>query len=205
MFTSFLISTILADLRFQEAGCSTTQMGTSRLLSSIAGASIFWYSGKISGFLGIENVLILNLVTTGVRFSLLKKMDHPYYMYLVDLIRGTTFGSFWSSSTLYASQIGPPSLRATMLLLLNGIYNGIGRSVGSIVGGRFQAFFGTNHLFLYCSLINYALALVMVFVFYRMSNNNSERIRHSNKEIGKDKTNMTDNNSDHIRELKKER
>ena len=45
----------------------------------------------------------------------------------------------------------------------------------------------------------------MGFVFYRMSNNNSERIRHSNKEIGKLKTNMTDDNSDHIRKLKKER
>jgi len=180
-------------------------MGTSRLLSSTAGAIMFWYSGIISGFLGIENVLILSLVTTGARFSLLKKMDHPYYMYLIDLIRGTTFGSFWSSSTLYASQIGPPSLRATMLLLLNGIYNGIGRSVGSIVGGRFQALFGANHLFLYCSLINYTLALVMGFAFYRTSNNNSERIRHSNKEIRKLKTNMTDDNSDHIRKLKKER
>ena len=144
-------------------------MGQSRLLSSFAGAVMFWYSGSVTRLLGIENVLVLSLIAAGTRFSLLKQMDHPYYVYLVDLIRNTTYGAFWSSSTIYASQIGPPSLRATMLLLLNGIYNGIGRSTGAIVGGKFEALFGTNNLFMCCSRINYALALVMGIWCYRKS------------------------------------
>lgn len=160
--------------RYQESGCSTTHMGQSRLLSSVAGAVMFWYSGRVTKQLGVQNVLVLSMVCAGTRFALLKRMDHPYYIYIIDFIRGTTYGAFWSSSTFYASQIGPPSLRNTILILLNGIYNGIGRSTGAIVGGKYQAVFGTNNLFLFCSWINCAVALVMgVLNYYRRKTNSN--------------------------------
>jgi MFS family permease len=152
-------------------------MGQSRLLSSCAGAVMFWYSGHVTRRMGIQNVLCLSMVCAGVRFSLLKRMDHPYYVYAVDLIRSITYGAFWSSSTIYASQIGPPSFRGTILLLLNGIYNGIGRSTGAILGGKYQAIFGTNNLFLCCSQINYALALVMGILFNCGSKSDSSNMK----------------------------
>ncbi len=132
---------------------------------------MFWFSGRVTRKLGVHNVLVLSMLCAGVRFSLLRRMDHPYYVYLVDFIRGATFGAFWSSSTLYAGKIGPPSLRSSVLLLLNGIYNGIGRSTGAILGGRFQAVFGTNDLFLYCATMNFALALVMGIWYNRQRKN----------------------------------
>ena len=163
----FCLSFSLADPRYQEYGCSTAHIGQSRLLSSVAGAMMFWYSGRVSQIFGTHNLLVLSMTCTGTRFLLLKRMDHPSYVYLIDLVRATTYGIFWSSSTIYASQIGPPSLRATMLLLLNGIYNGIGRSTGAILGGKFQALFGVNNLFLWCSRLNYALAMAMAIISYR--------------------------------------
>ena len=73
---------------------------------------------------------------------------------------------FLSSSTIYASQIGPLGLQRTVLLLLNGVYNGIGRSTGAVMGGKFQAILGIDNLFLCCLRVNYVLALVMG-VLYR--------------------------------------
>lgn len=166
------VSDTFSYLRYQESGCSTTHMGQSRFLSSCAGGVMFWFSGRVTRKLGVQNVFVLSLLCAGVRFSLLKRMDHPYYAYIVDLIRGATFGAFWSSATLYASKIGPPSLRSSVLLLLNGIYNGIGRSTGAIIAGRFQAVFGTNNLFLYCARINFALALVMGIWYNRARKTN---------------------------------
>jgi len=153
--------------RYQESGCSTAHIGQSRLLSSVAGAMMFWYSGRFSKILGTHNLLVLCMTCTASRFLLLKRMDHPSYVYLIDLFRASTYGIFWSSSTIYASQIGPPSLRPTMLLILNGIYNGIGRSTGAILAGKFQALFGVNNLFLWCSRLNYALAMAMAIISYR--------------------------------------
>jgi len=160
--------------RYQESGCSTAHIGQSRLLSSVAGATMFWYSGSVSQMLGIQNVLVLSMMSTGARFSLLKRMDHPCYAYLIDIIRGTTYGVFWSSSTIYATQIAPPEFRSTVLLLLNGIYNGIGRSTGAILGGKFQALFGIDNLFFWCSRANYALAFAMAILCYRNETRGSE-------------------------------
>jgi MFS_1 like family len=137
-------------------------MGTSRLLSSFAGATMFWFSGTVGETLGIHNVLLLSLASVGCRFSLLVTMNHPYYAYLAEMIRGGLFGVYWSAATVYASeQIGPPTLRAMMLLLLNGMYEGMGRSTGAILGGKIQAIVGTETLFLYVALGNGGLALVM--------------------------------------------
>lgn len=171
------VSDAFAYPRYQESGCSATNMGQSRLFSSFAGALMFWYSGVVTRRLGVQNVLFLSMICAGIRFSLLKRMDHPYYVYLVDFIRSTTYGAFWSSSTVYCSQIGPQNLRTTILLLLNGIYNGIGRSTGAIVGGKFQAVFGTNNLFLCCAWINYALAMVIGILYYFKSDSMKKKAR----------------------------
>jgi hypothetical protein len=53
-----------------------------------------------------------------------------------------------------------------MLLLLNGAYNGIGRSAGSIIGGKLQTMVGTKAVFLYFSVINATLALVLTVYYY---------------------------------------
>jgi hypothetical protein len=138
---------------------------------------MFWFSGAISEALGIDNVLILGLVSVGCRFSLLMTMNHPYYAYLAEMIRGGIYGVFWSAAAVYASEkIGPPSLRATMLLILNGMYEGMGRSTGAILGGKIQAFVGTETLFQYVAQFNFGLAMLMV-VYNKMSSRQHNR-RH---------------------------
>lgn len=133
--------------RFREVGASGANIGASRVFSSGAGALMFWYSGPISSFLGPERVILFSLLTVSFRFGLYNVMDNAIYAYVGEAIRGVTFGCFWSTSTVYASDISPDGARATMLLLLNGAYNGIGRSTGAILGGQIQASFGTAKIF----------------------------------------------------------
>lgn len=167
--TSGGVSDTFSYVRYQEAGCSTAEMGTSRVLSSIAGAIMFWYSGKMSRYFGIEKVFLFSFLLAGTRFHLLATMEHLHHLYIIDLIRSIVFGFFWSSSTLYASSIysNSPNTRATALLLLNGIYSGAGRSSGSILGGKIQALFGINNLFLYWSYVNFCLAFLLLFFQYQ--------------------------------------
>lgn len=150
--------------RFREAGLDTDHIGKSRVCSSVAGSIMFWFSSSLAEALGRENVLILSLACNCVRFSLLNLMDRPLQGYIAESIRGGIFGSFWSSSTIYASQIGPPTMRPTLLLVLNGVYNGIGRSTGSLLGGRIQAQVGTETLFGIVAMTNLSMA-VAVFCY----------------------------------------
>lgn len=102
-------------IRFQEVGGSGAEMGMSRLLSSFGGAAMFWHSGKISKALGMEKVMALSLTIVATRFTLLCVMKNIYVGYLAELLRGMTFGCFWSSSIVYASQLAPPELQVTMV------------------------------------------------------------------------------------------
>ena len=108
-------------IRFQEVGISKTDMGMSRLLSASGGAVMSWYSGTIRTWLGgIEQVLVFSLVAVGTRFWLFSEMKDTIswswlYGYIGELIRGMTFGCFWSSSSVYASQISPSEFRSTMV------------------------------------------------------------------------------------------
>jgi MFS family permease len=164
MGTSGGVGDAFTTLRFREAGLDTDHIGKSRVWSSLAGSIMFWYSSSLAEALGRENVLILSLVCNSVRFYLLQVMDEPLQGYISESIRGGIFGSFWSSSTIYASQIGPPTMRPTFLLVLNGIYNGISRSTGSLLGGRIQAQVGTEALFRIVAVANLAMA-VAVFLY----------------------------------------
>lgn len=135
--------------RFREVGASGANMGASRVFSSGAGAIMFWYSGPLNSLLGSDAVMLLSLLTVSLRFWFYAVMDSPFYGYVGETIRGFTFGCFWSTATVYASEIAPDGARATMLLLLNGSYNGIGRSTGAIIGGKLQASLGTSKIFQY--------------------------------------------------------
>ncbi|CAJ1958672.1 unnamed protein product [Cylindrotheca closterium] len=149
-------------IRFQEAGGNPSNMGTSRLLSSLGGAAMFWHSGRISAWLGMEKVLVFSLFVVAIRFTLLYYMTNIYFGYLAELLRGMTFGCFWSSATVYASQLAPAELQTTMIQVLSGIYNGIGRSSGALIGGNLQAAVGTANTFKYGAMANAAAFSVLL-------------------------------------------
>lgn len=102
-------------IRFQEVGGTGADMGTSRLLSSLGGAAMFWHSGKVNARLGIEKILVLSVAVFSVRFLLLSYMTNVYVGYFTEFLRGSTFGCFWSAATVHASQLAPAELQVTMV------------------------------------------------------------------------------------------
>ena len=108
-------------VRFREEGGTGKEMGFSRLLCGIAGGTMFFFSGEISARLGMVKVLGLSLLCVALRFTLYWVMDNPYYGYAAEMIRGMTFGCFWSASTVYASQIAPREVQATMVSVFKGL------------------------------------------------------------------------------------
>jgi hypothetical protein len=176
------VSDTFTYVRFHEVGCNTNHMGISRMISSVAGAIMFWYSAQVSEFLGTENVLVLSLICVGFRFSLLETMDGPIYGYIAEGIRGSIFGAFWSAATVYASSMG--GARATMLLLLNGIYNGIGRSTGSYVGGKIQESVGSDGLFRCMCVITLCFAAFM-FCYYNLTKQR-RKVKTMQKDVDKE-------------------
>merc|ERR1712176_1154881 len=133
-----------AYVRIREVGGSGHEMGLSRLVSSMAGAPMYWFSGPLTELLGADKVLAVSLMNYVIRFFNYAFMKSPLQGLPAEALRGATFAAFWSTCTIYASRIAPPGMRATMLMLLNAMYGGLGQSIGAIIGGKLQSKFGTS-------------------------------------------------------------
>jgi len=123
----------------------------------------------------MEKVLLLSLIVVATRFFLLSWMTNIYVGYLAELLRGMTFGCFWSSATVHASQLAPVELQVTMIQFLSGVYNGIGRSSGALIGGNLQAIVGTAKTFKYGAIVNAVAATVLLFQASREKQIDDER------------------------------
>ena len=169
-FLVFVVGTMsgvienFAYVRIREVGGSGKEMGICRLVSSISGAPMFWFSGPLTEKLGADRVLVLSLWSYMLRFLNYAFIRNPYHALPAEAIRGVTFAAFWSTGTVFAHKISPPGMSATMLLFMNAMYGGLGQSVGAILGGKLQSKVGTVKTFVAAALADFVL--VCFFTVY---------------------------------------
>ncbi|KAL7540150.1 hypothetical protein ACHAXR_009908 [Thalassiosira sp. AJA248-18] len=143
-----------AYVRVREVGGTGNNMGILRLVSSLAGAPMFWFSGPVTEALGTDVVLVLSLLAYVARFFNYAWMSHPYHALPAEALRGMSFAAFWTSGSMYAHKISPPGMKATMLLIMNAMYGGLGQSLGAIIGGKMQSKMGTASTFVYSGIFD---------------------------------------------------
>lgn len=151
-----------AYVRLREVGGSGKEMGLSRLVSSLAGAPMFWFSGPLTELLGADRVIVLSLLSYVVRFLIYAFMSNAYHGLPAEALRGVTFAAFWSTGTIFAHRISPPGLHATMLMVLNAMYGGLGQSIGAVIGGKLQHRYGTVKTFIYSAVVDLIITLAVI-------------------------------------------
>jgi MFS family permease len=163
-----------AYVRIREVGGTGQHMGISRLVSSLAGAPMFWFSAPLTRVLGADRVLVLSLLSYVTRFLIYAAMRHPYHGLPAEILRGVTFAAFWSTGTIYAHRVSPPGLHATMLLFLNAMYGGLGQSVGAIIGGKLQDRYGTVRTFKISAAFDFVFVCAVI-MYLRFNTKSSFR------------------------------
>ena len=143
-----------------EIGVSADVLGKCRLVSSLAGAPMFWLSGRITKRFGVNGVMAMSLLSYIFRFLIYATITNPWYALPAEVMRGMTFASFWASATCHVWNIAPTGLTATMLGILNAMYGGLGQSMGSLVGGILCRKVGISRTFTLCA---WADATILVF------------------------------------------
>ncbi|XP_032592051.1 major facilitator superfamily domain-containing protein 6 isoform X2 [Drosophila grimshawi] len=96
----------------------------------------FFMSGWILKRIGHVNAMSLVLFGFGVRFILYSMLQNPWYILPIELLNGVTFGLFYATMASYASIVAPPGTEATMQSLVGAIFEGVGVSMGSQIGGQ---------------------------------------------------------------------
>jgi len=135
-----------AYVRMREVGGTGRDMGISRFVSASGGVPMFWFAGQLTRGLGVSKILVGTLASYTVRFFIYANMKKPLYGLPAEALRGATFALFWSTATIYAHKIAPAGMSATLLAIMNGMYGGLGQSVGAIVGGKLQGKMGTERM-----------------------------------------------------------
>ncbi|XP_034255431.1 major facilitator superfamily domain-containing protein 6 isoform X2 [Thrips palmi] len=103
----------------------------------------FFLSGWIIKRLGHVHVMTLVLLSFGIRFILYSVLSNPWLCLPIELLQGVTFGLFYSTMASYASILSAPGTEATVQGLVGAVFEGIGVSLGSFIGGAvFYAYSG---------------------------------------------------------------
>jgi MFS family permease len=155
-------------LRMHQVGGTGKDLGLCRMVSAIAGGPMFWMSGAVVRLLGVHGVLIASFLAYGTRFLNYAWMREPMHALPAEALRGITFASFWAAATMYVYTNSPTGTTATMLGLLNGMYGGLGQSMGALLGGYLSKKMGISKGFLLCASIEVGLCLIYTLYNFKM-------------------------------------
>lgn len=105
----------------------------------------FLISGRILKKIGYVHCLSFCLFAYSVRLCLISMISNPWYLIPIELVmQGATYALCYTCVVAYASAIAPPGTSATVQGLVAGMDDGVGFSIGSLIGGQiFQRYGGT--------------------------------------------------------------
>ncbi|CAM9180156.1 unnamed protein product [Scytosiphon promiscuus] len=169
--------------RLRELGGTGSVLGVSRLVSSLSGIPMFFFSGAIVKHFSMVGILTASMMSFIARFVIYACIKNPWAGLPAEALRGVTFAGFWAASTCHVGAIAPEGLSTTMLGLLNATYGGIGQSLGSLIGGSLSMRFGTARAFLLYAGVD-ACLLVAFFLFWVLHPNGQQKDRGVGGGIG---------------------
>ncbi|GAB0093197.1 major facilitator superfamily domain-containing protein 6-A [Sergentomyia squamirostris] len=125
----------------------------------------FFLSGWILKKIGHIHAMSLVLLGFGLRFLLYSTLTNPWWVLPIELLNGITFGIFYSTMASYASIVAPPGTETTLQGLVGAVFEGVGVSMGSFIGGIAFAKIGGSATFRWFGVG--ALVLLVIHVLVR--------------------------------------
>lgn len=95
----------------------------------------FFLSGWIIKKIGHVHCMTTVLLGIGIRYILYSFLTNPWWVLPIELMNGITFGLFYATMASYASIVAPPGTEATTQGLVGAVFEGVGVSLGSLIGG----------------------------------------------------------------------
>uniref|UniRef100_A0A1B6D4I8 Major facilitator superfamily associated domain-containing protein n=1 Tax=Clastoptera arizonana TaxID=38151 RepID=A0A1B6D4I8_9HEMI len=95
----------------------------------------FFLSGWILKKIGHLNAMSLVLFIFGIRFLLYSMLTDPWWCLPIELFQGFTYSILYATMASYASLVAPPGTENTVQGLVGAIFEGLGVSTGSFIGG----------------------------------------------------------------------
>ncbi|XP_013146484.1 PREDICTED: major facilitator superfamily domain-containing protein 6-A [Papilio polytes] len=153
-----------------------TLQGLVSAIQTFGGEIPFMFaSGYILKKLGHVNMMSLVLFAFGVRFVLYSLLTNAWWVLPIEMLQGITFGMFYPTMASYANVVSPPGTETTVQGLVGAVFEGVGTSLGSFIGGRLYETYGGSNTFLWFGIGSLICCVVHVFVQYLIR----DKVRHA--------------------------
>jgi MFS family permease len=159
-----LISTFLY-WHLEDLGGPPTLFGIASLLDHISEIICYFKVEYIIQKIGHVPVLYLGLVGNIIRFVFISLLSNPWHVLPLEILQGITHAAVWASCTSYIGKIAPPEYATSAQGVLQGLYHGLGRGCGAILGGIFIHTYNTETVFR-----SYGIGCCVVLIIYSIIN-----------------------------------
>lgn len=171
IFDSFIIYYMFWYL--EELAESTGHMNNIKLIEGTIVAAqsfgelfFFFFSGKILKRWGHGATMTFCLFCYGVRLAVISFISHPWHFVFIETImQGPTYALCYATIVGYAAEVAPEGYSATVQGIVAGMDDGIGFSLGSLLGGVLYSYLGGCNSFRLMALIGLLAAFVHALLF----------------------------------------
>ncbi|XP_013194166.2 uncharacterized protein LOC106137802 [Amyelois transitella] len=126
----------------QDMGASRWLMGITITVGGIAGLPLLVLSGPIIRRLGHANVLFIGFVFYAIRLLGYSLIYTPWLCLIFEALESVTSSLSFTAAVTYAAQLSSTTTDTSVQGLLGGLYYGVGKGSGSLIGGYLMKFFG---------------------------------------------------------------
>ncbi|KAK0172204.1 hypothetical protein PV328_005551 [Microctonus aethiopoides] len=128
----------------QDLGGSRSLMGITITVGGIAGIPLLVLSGPIINKIGHPNVLFIGFVFYAVRLFGYSLIYNPWLCLIFEALESVTASLSFTAAVTYAAKLSTTTTDSSIQGLLGGLYYGVGKGSGSLIGGFLMNGFGTR-------------------------------------------------------------
>ncbi|XP_039285429.1 uncharacterized protein LOC111051467 [Nilaparvata lugens] len=128
----------------QDLGASRSLMGITITIGGIAGLPLLVMSGPIIDKIGHADVLFIGFVFYAIRLLGYSLIYNPWMCLIFEAMESVTSSLAFTAAVTYAAKLSTTTTDSSIQGLLGGLYFGVGKGAGSLIGGYLMQAVGTR-------------------------------------------------------------
>uniref|UniRef100_A0A158PCI4 MFS domain-containing protein n=1 Tax=Angiostrongylus cantonensis TaxID=6313 RepID=A0A158PCI4_ANGCA len=137
----------------QDIGGSPILFGILSVVNHASEIVAYFFTFQVINKYGHVKVMYICLGVNVCRFVILSWLDNPWMVVPLQVLQGFALATAWASASSYISLIAPPHIKSSAQYIIQLLYHGVGKGVGSIVSGTVISVLGTRLTFLLYALL----------------------------------------------------
>ncbi|KDO27814.1 hypothetical protein SPRG_07412 [Saprolegnia parasitica CBS 223.65] len=159
-----VLSSFLTLNLYELSGHSAQIVGIAIWCETISELPAFYFADRIIEKVGTVNAMAISILSYGARLTCYAFMTNAWYALPFEFLHGCTFSLAWAACTKYIYASAPRGTEGMMMGILNAVQNGLGRGVGTMVGGYLYNTYGASFMWKVTDL-GVPVALLGLYVF----------------------------------------